>query len=254
MSPHAYTEDQIVEEATIRLFAARGWRTVSALEETYGRRGTGSRETQGEVVLLGRPRAALSALDSGLITEVIQTVINELACDRELTRIDAAYREICRLLKDVIPAFIPDREHSEQETERLRVVDRARPEQNDFLLVSQFIVVGSAGFCNRISTDASNCGGELLYLSFLEGDEAGEIEQFGVQSTGVSNFKWTEYVAKADRCVSPEMSRSTFREQVVPFFAAVAALGLQIQNLRRTRDLLLSGLFSGLMDVEAMPA
>lgn len=110
-----------------------------------------------------------------------------------------------------------------------------------------------ASFCKRISPDASSYGAELLYLSFLEGYESGEIEQFQVQSTGISNFKWSEYIAKTDRVVPPEPVRSTFREHVVAFFAEVATLGLQIQNLRRTRDLLLPRLLSGQIDVEALP-
>ena len=110
-----------------------------------------------------------------------------------------------------------------------------------------------ASFCKRISPDATSYGAELLYLSFLEGYESGEIEQFQVQSTGISNFKWTEYIAKIGRVVPPEQLRSAFREHVVPFFAEVATLGLQIQNLRRTRDLLLPRLLSGQIDVEGLP-
>jgi type I restriction enzyme R subunit len=32
MSPHAYTEDQLVEQPTVRLFPKIGWQTVSAME------------------------------------------------------------------------------------------------------------------------------------------------------------------------------------------------------------------------------
>ena len=35
--PHAYTEDQLVEQPAIGLFAELGWTTVSALEEIFGR-------------------------------------------------------------------------------------------------------------------------------------------------------------------------------------------------------------------------
>ena len=38
--PHAYTEDQLVEQPAIGLFAALGWQTVSAMEETFGAGGT----------------------------------------------------------------------------------------------------------------------------------------------------------------------------------------------------------------------
>jgi type I restriction enzyme S subunit len=109
-----------------------------------------------------------------------------------------------------------------------------------------------ASFCKRIRPDVDGYGAELLYLSFLEGYESGEIEQFQVQSTGISNFKWTEYIAKTERAVPPASLRSRFREQVAPLFTQIATLGLQIQNLRRTRDLLLPRLLSGQIDVEAL--
>src|ERR1051326_5086802 len=37
MSAHAYTEDQLVEQPAIGLFAELGWQTVSALEEICGK-------------------------------------------------------------------------------------------------------------------------------------------------------------------------------------------------------------------------
>jgi len=72
MSTHAYSEDQLVEQPAIGLFAALGWQTVSAQEESFGAppsppaplplAGEGGtwlgRETKGEVVLVDRLRAA----------------------------------------------------------------------------------------------------------------------------------------------------------------------------------------------------
>ena len=90
--PHAYTEDQLVEQPAIGLFAELGWQTVSASEEFFGRsRGdethlslaesqsllTSSpticlgRETKGEVVLVSRLRAALERLNPTLPPEAI---------------------------------------------------------------------------------------------------------------------------------------------------------------------------------------
>ena len=46
MSAHAYTEDQLVEQPAIGLFAGLGWQTVSAMEETFGAGGTLGRETE----------------------------------------------------------------------------------------------------------------------------------------------------------------------------------------------------------------
>ena len=61
--PHAYTEDQLVEQPAIELFAALGWETVSAMDEVFGAGGTLGRETTGEVVLVARLRAALERLN-----------------------------------------------------------------------------------------------------------------------------------------------------------------------------------------------
>jgi type I restriction enzyme, R subunit len=92
MPAHAYTEDQLVEQPALGLFAELGWTTVSALEEIFGRsRGdetplspaesqsllTSSptislgRETKGEVVLAPRLRAALERLNPALPPEAI---------------------------------------------------------------------------------------------------------------------------------------------------------------------------------------
>jgi type I restriction enzyme R subunit len=147
MSAHAYTEDQLVEQPAIGLFASLGWQTVSALEETFGPGGTLGRETKGEVVLVERLRAALTKFNGGIPAEAIQTAIDELARDRSAMSLEAANREVYRLLKDGIPVSVPDREHGGQKTERLRVADWEHPENNDFLLANQFSVVGSLYTC-----------------------------------------------------------------------------------------------------------
>ena len=147
MSPHAYSEDQLVEQPAIGLFGQLGWKTVSAMEETFGPGSTLGRETKGEVVLVERLRAALALLNPGMPHEAIQTAIDELARDRSAMSLEAANSEVYRLLKDGIPVSIPNREHGGQKLERLRVVDWAQPERNDFLLVSQFSVVGSLYTC-----------------------------------------------------------------------------------------------------------
>ena len=108
-----------------------------------------------------------------------------------------------------------------------------------------------ASFCKRIEPDPDRVGSELLYLSFVEGYESGEIEQYQVQSTGISNFKWTEYIANTERAIPPKALQEQFRKQVAPIFNQVATIGLTIQNLRRTRDLLLPRLLSGQINVEA---
>ena len=43
---HTYSEDQLVEQPAIGLFASLGWQTISAMEETFGTAGTLGRETK----------------------------------------------------------------------------------------------------------------------------------------------------------------------------------------------------------------
>jgi type I restriction enzyme R subunit len=123
MSPHGYTEDQLVEQPAVQLFGALGWQTVSAQEETFGSSGTLRRETKGDVVLVDRLRAAIERLNGAAPAEAVESVVDELLRDRSAMSLEAANREVYQLLKDGIAASIPDREQGGQKTERLRIVD-----------------------------------------------------------------------------------------------------------------------------------
>ena len=147
MSAHAYTEDQLVEQPAIGLFAALGWQTVSAMEETFGAGSTLERETKGEVVLVSRLRATLIRLNPALPPEAITAAVDELTHDRSAMSLEAANREVYLLLKEGIKVSVHDREHGGQKTERLRVVNWDQPEDNDFLLVTQFSVTGGLYTC-----------------------------------------------------------------------------------------------------------
>ena len=76
--PHPYTEDQLIEQPAIGLFAELGWTTVSALEETFGATGTLQRETKGEVVLGSRLRAALERLNPALPPEARTAAVDDV--------------------------------------------------------------------------------------------------------------------------------------------------------------------------------
>jgi len=185
MSAHAYTEDKLVEQPAIGLFAELGWTTVSALEEVFGANGTLARETSGEVVLVSRLRAALQRLNPALPPEGIAAGMDELTRDRSAMSLVAANREVYLLLKEGIRVSVPDKGEDDalgtteprrlsatahrrvgdnahhhggatsdtrptsggQKTERLRVIDWENPAANDFLLVSQFSVTGSLYTC-----------------------------------------------------------------------------------------------------------
>ena len=147
MTTHPYSEEYLVELPAIELFAALGWQTVSALEETFGPGGTLGRETRGEVVLVDRLRGALVRLNPALPPAAIAAAIDELTRDRSAMSLAAANRELYHLLKDGIPISMLDPVHGGQKTERVRVIDWEHPERNDFLLARQLSVVGSLYTC-----------------------------------------------------------------------------------------------------------
>src|ERR1051326_1553388 len=187
MTAHAYTEDQLVEQPAIGLFAELGWATVSALEEIFGLPSPGpsatlsrplgegaslGRETKGEVVLVSRLRAALERLNPALPPKAISAAVEELTRDRSAMSLEAANREVYLLLKEGIKVSVAERGEDGahgvtrptsrtedgalgtarptsggQKTERLRVIDWENPANNDFLLVSQFSVTGALYTC-----------------------------------------------------------------------------------------------------------
>jgi type I restriction enzyme, R subunit len=147
VSAHAYSEERIVEEPAIALFAELGWRTASAMEEKFGAGGTLGRETSGEVVLESLLRASLEKLNPKLPAEAIAAAVEELTRDRTAMTLAGANRETWGLIRDGVKVRVPDRERGGVKDERVRVVDWENPAANDFLVVSQMTVTGQLYTC-----------------------------------------------------------------------------------------------------------
>src|ERR1039457_2156 len=111
--PHAYTEDQLVEQPAIGLFAELGW-AVAGPPPNAGVAGEPrdagllGRETKGEVVLVSRLRAALARLNPDLPPEAITAAVDDLTRDRSAMSLEAANHEVYLLLKEGIKVSVPD--------------------------------------------------------------------------------------------------------------------------------------------------
>jgi len=169
MSQHAYTEDQLVEQPAIGLFAELGWQVAgppphAGIAGEPRDAGLLGRETKGEVVLVSRLRTALVRLNPSLPPEAITAAVDELTRDRSAMSLEAANCEVYLLLKDGIKVSVPDPDSTPhpgplpgrggegvksggQKTERVRVIDWENPANNDFLVVSQFSVTGALYTC-----------------------------------------------------------------------------------------------------------
>src|SRR6266576_1978190 len=106
----SYTEDYLVEQPAVDLFAKLGWGAVSASDEALGLAGTLGRETKSEVVLLPKLRAALERLNPALPADAINSAITELARDRSAMSLAAANRDVWDLLRDGVTVSVPDLE------------------------------------------------------------------------------------------------------------------------------------------------
>jgi hypothetical protein len=137
----SYSEDILVEQPAIALFGGLGWETVNCYHETFGPYGNLGRETSSEVVLVARLWSALERLNPGLPAEARNLAIDELTRDRSAMSVAAANREIYRLIKDGVKVSCREA-NGEERVETVRVIDWSEPENNDFLLASQFWVTG----------------------------------------------------------------------------------------------------------------
>jgi len=143
----SYTEDQLVEQPAIQLFAELGWEIVVASDEVMGANGTLGRETKSEVVLAVRLRNVLARLNPTLPIEAINAAVDELSRDRSAMTPASANRELWTLMRDGVKVSVPDTVKGGVKDERVRVVDWNEPAANDFVLVSQMTIVGPLYTC-----------------------------------------------------------------------------------------------------------
>ncbi len=137
----AYSEDALIEQPAIELFADLGWDTANLYVEWSGTVSSEGRQTQQDVVLVPRLRLALERLNPELPADALDKAIEELSRDRSKLLPVNANLEVYRLLKDGVKVEVSE-EDGDTAIETVRVIDWSQPEKNDFLLASQFWVRG----------------------------------------------------------------------------------------------------------------
>ena len=154
----SYSEQELIEQPAIELFQKLGWEHINALHETLGPSGTLGRDNQSEIILQSRLRIAFKRLNPDLPPEAYSLAFEELTRDRSRLSMPAANREIYQLLRNGVKVHISDPERGGEKVETVRLIDWDNHANNDFLLVSQFWLVGEmykrradlVGFVNGI--------------------------------------------------------------------------------------------------------
>jgi len=136
-----YGELAFVEQPAIALLESLGWAHANLYTESYGDKGTEGRESEHQVVLTCRLRAALEKLNPSVPAEAYLQAIEQITRDRSAQIAVNANREVYALIKEGVKVTLAD-EHGGQTSETLRVIDWTTPANNDFFLTSQMWVVG----------------------------------------------------------------------------------------------------------------
>lgn len=136
-----YTEEKLIEQPAIKLFQELGYEYIYAYYENYGENSLLGRQERDEVVLLPRLKDALIKLNPDAPQEAISLAIEELSRNRSAMSLVGANREIYKLIRDGVKVNVHN-ERGELEDVTLRLIDLNNPENNDYLLVSQFWVSG----------------------------------------------------------------------------------------------------------------
>jgi len=119
-----------------------GWEVVNAYGEWSSGKSDLGRDGKREVVLTSGLISALQRLNPDLPQMAIEGAAEEICRDRTALSLAEANREIDKLLKQGVKVSFPDAEQGGQRVEVVRVIDWQEPQNNDFLLASQFWVAG----------------------------------------------------------------------------------------------------------------
>lgn len=137
-----YTEDALIEQPAIDLFQSLEWEHVNAFHEFDSAASTLGRADMGEVVLLNRLRESLIRFNPGIPADVLEKAIEELTLDRSAMTMVQANRQVYELIKNGVTVTFNDPLTGKERSERVKVIDWNNPKNNDFLLVSQFWIMG----------------------------------------------------------------------------------------------------------------
>ncbi|MBH8557911.1 restriction endonuclease subunit S [Hymenobacter sp. BT442] len=109
-----------------------------------------------------------------------------------------------------------------------------------------------ASFCKLIRADQVKISPYYLQQLLDHLLETQEMAQFEVQSTGISNFQFEDFIDYQPVIIPAMEAMNRFDKLVGPMYKKIGILSTQMATLRATRDALLPRLLSGQLAVEAL--
>lgn len=99
------------------------------------------RDAMNEVVLIYKLREAIKKLNPDIDNEAVELAITELTKDRSVMSLVRANQEVYKLIKDGVNVVFNNKDGDEEDAQ-VKIIDFDNPENNDFLAVRQFWVIG----------------------------------------------------------------------------------------------------------------
>ena len=131
-----FSENDLVEQPAIDLFASLGWRTANLMGEFGGGASPEGRASKRDVILPNRLRLALKRLNPALPQEALDDAFSIITRERGAIDPIRANAEIHELLRDGVKVEVRG-PGGARIKEMVRVIDWETPEKNDFFLASQ---------------------------------------------------------------------------------------------------------------------
>ncbi|UZD23473.1 restriction endonuclease subunit S [Algoriphagus halophytocola] len=110
----------------------------------------------------------------------------------------------------------------------------------------------AASFCKLVRVDKNIISPYYINSMLNRMYSTGETKVFQVQSTGISNYQFEDFLDSTKVPVPEQSIQSQFEEIIAPMIDELHALGSKNQVLQETRDLLLPRLISGKLDVSKL--
>ena len=160
-----YTEDNLVQRTTAEyLVNSLNWdECIYAMNESFGVTGTLGRIDEGEVLLIRYLRSALVKLNPGLPSAVYDDGIRILADTSVSLGLDTINREKYKLLLDGVSVRYTASDGTKKKA-NLRIFDFDNPDNNHFLCVREFWLLGSLGRRRRADIVGFVNGVPLVFM------------------------------------------------------------------------------------------
>jgi len=107
-----------------------------------------------------------------------------------------------------------------------------------------------ASFCKLIRADQAKTSPYYLQQLLDHLLETQEMAQFEVQSTGISNFQFEDFIDYQPVIIPAMEAMNSFDKLVKPMYKKIGILSTQMATLRVTRDALLPRLLSGQLAID----